>query len=193
MEWKLRLPRDDRIATTLAAFANGCGGTVIVGVRDSGEVQGVHRPAQVESELRRVSTELVDPPIKVELSRRSQDSKAIVLARVRPSPVLVAVLRGPERILYVRDGSSTRKATTAEAALLARGPSARVRLDRTALRLLTAVTSTNPPTVTAIAKAVKMGQRGARRVLVRLMQAGLIMERGGGRFWLTPRGPRCLK
>lgn len=190
MEWKRRLPRGDRIAATLASFANGCGGTVLIGVEDSGEVLGVPAPEAVEAELLRVSRELLDPPLALSLSRRSLDSKSIVVVRVAPARAPVSVLRDGERVIYLRDGSSTRKATRTEAGLLARGTHAGTRLDDTAFRLLAAVPSTNPPTVTGIANVVKMGQRGARRILVRLMQAGLVMERGSGRFWVTPRGHR---
>ncbi len=190
MEWKLRLPRGDRIAATLAAFANGCGGTVLIGVQDSGAVIGVPAPADVEAEVRRVSWELLDPPLELALSRRSCDSRVVVVVRVAPARAPVSVLRGGERVIFLRDGSSTRRATRAEAGLLARGSRAGTRLDDPAFRILAAVRGTSPPTVTAIAKAVKTGRRGARRILVRLMQAGLVMERGSGRFWVTPRGHR---
>jgi len=39
-EWKERLPRPERLARTLAAFANGVGGSLWVGVTDAGEVVG---------------------------------------------------------------------------------------------------------------------------------------------------------
>jgi predicted HTH transcriptional regulator len=137
-----------------------------------------------------VSRELLDPPLALALSRRSLDSRVVVVVRVAPARAPVGVLRGGEPVIYVRDGSSTRRATRTEAGLLARGAGARPRLDAPAIRLLAAVSSTSPPTVSTIATAVKMGRRGARRILVRLMQAGLVMERGSGRFWVTPRGHR---
>lgn len=192
MEWKLRLPRGDRIAATLAAFANGCGGTLLIGVRDSGEVAGVQAPERVEVELRRIALESLDPPLELALSRRPVESRVVVVARVRPAATPVGVLRGGEREIYLRDGSSTRKATAREASLLARGSRASLRLDDLAFRVLAAVPRTKPPTVSAIAKAVKTGGRTARRILVRLMQAGPVMERGGGRFWVTPRGHRRI-
>ena len=40
-EWKLRPPRPERLARTLAAFHNGAGGSVWIGVADDGTRVGV--------------------------------------------------------------------------------------------------------------------------------------------------------
>jgi hypothetical protein len=52
-EFKRTLPRDDKVARTLCAFANTRGGLLLVGVTDRKRVHGVHRADDVAGELER--------------------------------------------------------------------------------------------------------------------------------------------
>ena len=59
LEFKRGLPRPERLARTLCAFANTRGGLLVVGVEDNGRPYGVPRPTEVLAELRRVAAEAI--------------------------------------------------------------------------------------------------------------------------------------
>jgi len=192
-EWKEVLPRKDRIANTLCAFANGEGGTLLVGVRDDGQVVGLANPEFVKADLERVAAGL-EPPQTIKASIRKVEGCVLLEVRVAPSSEPVSVT-GPdgELCVYVRDGSSSRLASKAEARALARVSGGRTRIDSTARRLLEEISRSRTPTLATIARAVRLGERAARRRLVPLIQAGLVLEKADRRLWLTPHGHRRLR
>ncbi len=189
-EWKQWLPRDERVARTLAAFANGGGGALVVGVSDSGEVVGVEDPWAVIESVRRIARERVDPPVSVSPRRIVVRDRSVVEFRILApdrAPVVVLLPDG-RRVPYVRDGSSSRPAGPRELKALAHAPARAVRLDDPARRFLAALACLREPSISVLARAARMGPRTARRVLVVLVEAGLVMENEGGRIWLTPLG-----
>ncbi len=192
-EWKVRLPKGGRIANTLCAFANGEGGTLLVGVRDTGEIAGITNPKEVRTELKRLAAEL-EPPQKISARTRTQDGLTILEVHVSACTEPVAVRRADEElVMYVREGSSSRQASREEARALARVTGGSARLDATGRRLLTEIAKAKAPTLASIAKASRMGARTARRGLVPLIQAGLVLENPDRRLWLTPHGHRRLR
>ncbi len=187
LEWKERLPRLERVAALLAAFANGNGGRLLVGVRDDGSVRGAGDLAATREAIREAHRRL-EPRPRLAFERLSRGGRVILAVRVSPSREPVAVV-GPagRRTLYVRDGSSTRRADAQEARALARVERG-TRVDRELRELLAAVAAARPKTLAGIARAARRGERATRRGLVRLARAGLALERADGRWWLTPRG-----
>jgi DNA-binding IclR family transcriptional regulator len=76
---------------------------------------------------------------------------------------------------------------------LERRPTRRIRasdLDPRALRLLRTLAERREPTLSELARCARMGRRAARRLLVPLLQSGLIAETDRHRLWLTPLGHR---
>jgi predicted HTH transcriptional regulator len=194
-EWKERLPRPERIAKTLAAFANGCGGSLWIGVRDSGEAIGVSDPSLVELMLRSVAQDHVQPFPELEFRRHAWHERTLVELRVGADlrrPFAARTIDGELRV-YVRDGSSTRPAAAHTVRALERRPSRRFRvneLDPRALRLLRVLVERREPTLSELARCARMGRRAARRLLAPLLQSGLIAETDRHRLWLTPLGHR---
>lgn len=193
-EWKERLPRHERIAKTLAAFANGCGGSLWIGVRDSGEAVGVSDPRLVELNLRIVAEELVQPLLDLEFRRHHWRGRTLIEVRVEADPrrPFAALTAEGELRVYVRDGSSTRPAAAHTVRALQRvvprrAPAA---LDPKSLRLLRLLAEHREPTLSELARFARMGRRAARRLLVPLLQSGLIAETDRHRLWLTPLGHR---
>ena len=189
LEWKERMPQHDRAAATLCAFANGNGGSLFIGVRNDGTVCGVVDAAAVCAQLRDRARSRIDPPLSLRLVRHADDLRIVVEARIaaRPGePAAVIGARGARRV-YVREGSSSRPASPAEVKALrlrvpGGAPSAAQR------RVLELLRRLGPAPLRAIAGALNVGMRTARRQLVDLVDHGFVLERDDRRFWLTPRG-----
>jgi DNA-binding transcriptional ArsR family regulator len=193
-EWKERVPRAERLARTLAAFANGGGGTLWIGVRDDGARCGVDDELRDRRRLGRASA-LVDPPVRLDVRRHAQGDVLLLEVRVRAAaqtPVAVVQPDG-RRVVYVRDAASTRPAGTAALRALERPPASKPRIGAQERRLLGLLAQGDGLTLSALASAARMGQRTARRLLIPLLRAGLVHERDGRRFALTPPGHRRLR
>lgn len=193
-EWKERLPRPERIARTMSAFANGVGGKIWVGVRDDGAVVGVADAAETTGELRRIASDLVAPSPALRVKTVRFARVALVVAEVGASEVRPVLAPGRDGRLapFVRDGSSTRPAPRAIQRVWSRGAS-RVSLDARERRLLREIRlraqdGTSGPDLKELARASRVGQRAARRALVQLQASGLVAERTAGHFGLTPEG-----
>lgn len=71
-------------ADEIAAFANASGGTLLLGVTDAGEVQGLSRPRldAVDALVREIATDSVRPAIQVDVFRSELDGLAFILVVV---------------------------------------------------------------------------------------------------------------
>lgn len=190
-EWKEILPRLDRVARTLAAFANGVGGHLWVGITDDGRRVGVSDARQVLADVRSAG-ELCEPQPVLSLRRHRDGGVVLVEARVkptRPGPVGVTV-DGAQRV-FVRDGSSTRPAEEGALHRMRRkdGPS-RARLDKRAARVLNLLQTSGPLDQGEVARSASMSRQAVKRILVELIQADLAQEVQGHRYSLTPSGHR---
>lgn len=107
-DFKQSVPAKEKIARTLAAFANAKGGRLLVGINDRGEIVG----ADVEQEMHELhaAAELYcDPPVDLEFTVYEEDGLEVLEAKVLRS------LRKPHAAqddkggwqLYVRNGDQT--------------------------------------------------------------------------------------
>ncbi|MCX7012857.1 MAG: helix-turn-helix domain-containing protein [Candidatus Sumerlaeota bacterium] len=123
LEFKRDLSSPEKVLTTLIAFANCAGGTVAIGVEDkSRRVRGVDDALAMEERLASLIADgiapLLAPEIEVLPWRRTQ----ILAVRVYPSSSRPHYLkaRGPETGVFVRVGSTNRRADPAMIAELRR-------------------------------------------------------------------------
>lgn len=193
-EWKERLPRPDRLARTLAAFANGGGGTLFVGIRDDGSISGVPDPAAVRAELLRVAATGVEPAVRLAVRVLLRAELSVVEARVAaPAELPVrAILADGRRVAYVRDGAASRPASGEEERRLG-APGAngsRRGLAANERRALAAIAAGGALRLSELARCLRTGQRTARRLAVALMERGLVLQRADGRYWATPQSHR---
>ena len=74
-------PRRDDLADEMAAFANANGGILLCGVSDSGILQGMSptQAATLSRVLTEVSTDTVEPALRIDVVKRELDGKIIVL------------------------------------------------------------------------------------------------------------------
>jgi len=193
-EWKRRLPKGDRIVNTLCAFANGEGGTLWIGIGDTGEVLGVADPQAVVAALTELARHHCEPPVELTTVVVADSGRALVRADVRAAGVrpVAVIAAGVEPIVYVREDSHTRRATSGEARALA-SMGAKPRIDAAARRVLQAVAALGDPTWSEAARKAGSGPKAFKRALMPLVRGGLVLEKSGKRLWLTPRGHAQLK
>jgi len=191
LEFKRKLPRDERAARTLCAFANTRGGLLLVGVTDRGRVHGVHHPDDVCAKLQELSTRWLAPIVRVEIQVVEVHGPRVVACSVpfsRERPHAVSIPGGLIEFV-VRVGASNRAADGATLRAL--------RLDRRAQRglapleeqILAWVRRQGPvpshpggrATVARFAQSHNLGEGRARRAFIRLEGLGLLLGHGAGR------------
>jgi predicted HTH transcriptional regulator len=191
LEWKRRLPREERAARTLVAFANTRGGLLLVGVTDQGHVHGVHRPDEVCAALERIAHEWVEPPLVLELQVLEVDGPPVVACSVpwtkgHPRALLQP---GGDPLYLVRVGSSNRPADgpTLRALQLAKrktrglAPFERAILEWVGAQVRRSRHPGGTATVARFAKSANVSEARARRAFVKLESLGLLVGHGAGR------------
>lgn len=198
VEFKRKLPRDERAARTVCAFANTRGGLLLVGVTDRGQVHGVHRPAEVCDKLVELSTRWLRPLVRIELQVVEVSGPSIVACSVpfsRERPHAVLAPDGGEEFI-VRVGASNRAAdgqTLRALRLDRRRPRGLAPFEQTILEWV-ARERPKPShpgghaTVARFAHAHNVSEARARRAFVKLESLGLLLGHGGGRarIFVTP-------
>jgi predicted HTH transcriptional regulator len=123
LEFKRDLSARDSILRTIVAFANGAGGTLLVGVEDrTRRVRGVPHPTLEGERLANLVTDGIDPRVVPEIEIVPWRRAHLLLVRVFPSPLRPHHLQrlGPERGCYVRVGATNRRADAAQIAEIGR-------------------------------------------------------------------------
>lgn len=113
----------DKVRKTLAAFANGAGGDLYIGVADDGTVLGVDDPDQVCQSVNSVIRDSIYPPMVglVETRLVEAEGKTVVDVRVAPGNARPYYLnRSSLDSIYIRVGNTTQPATPEQAARLFR-------------------------------------------------------------------------
>jgi len=188
LEFKRGLPRDDRLARTLCAFANTRGGVLLVGVTDKGGVHGVHRPREVMEDVRRIGRDFVVPPLNIQAQLVRNNGVAVVACQVGASKKRPhAVLHGEdEEEIVVRVGASNRIARGPTLKALRRGRNGRASRDPLEAKILAWVEERSrisrvpggDATVERFSKASNIGVQRARRAFNRLERDGLLLGHG---------------
>ena len=112
-----RNPRRDDLADEIAAFANADGGTLLCGITDAGEVQGMSREQIIEldSVLVEVSSDAIKPAVRIRTHHGRLDGKRLLLVEVPAGESLHESPGGS----YVRVGGTKRKMNSDEQLRLA--------------------------------------------------------------------------
>jgi len=191
LEFKRILPRAERAARTLCAFANTRGGLLIVGVTDRGRVHGVHAPERIRARIEDLARTAVAPALAVRTQVLAVDGPRVVLCTVprsRTGPHAVLLPRGEARI-FVRIGASNRIADGPALEALHRNrrehgsPSA---LEKEILAWVRArrrarARPSGDATAEGFARERNVGLARARRAFVRLERRGRLVGHGPGR------------
>ncbi len=105
-------PHRDDLADELGALANADGGTMLCGVADDGTIQGMSREqiAALDRLLTEISTDSIEPPLRIDVYHRELDGKALALVTVPRGDALHE--RGGQA--FIRVGASKRRMTKDE-------------------------------------------------------------------------------
>jgi predicted HTH transcriptional regulator len=189
VEWKRELPGVDRTGATLAAFANGTGGCLVVGLGDDGSRAGVADPEAAAEMLREAASRLL-PPQPVRIHSVPLDDRVFLVAEIeradRP-PVLMWHLDGSE-VAYIREGASTRRAEKDDLRALSsalgreRGEDD---LEEGEIAVLLRVRGMERTAMRAVVDGLRLGRREGRSVLKSLQRRGYLVRKSDGRFALT--------
>lgn len=123
VEFKEAVPDGDRIARAVAAFSNGSGGTIIIGIRDgTGEVVGITGDAAAARDrLDNIVRNNVSPPPEYDLSTRTLEGRTVIAMRVAPGDRRpYGVSAGGGILCYVRRGANNWAAGSDEIRVIAR-------------------------------------------------------------------------
>ena len=184
LELKRGLPSRAKVARTLAAFANGVGGLLVVGVQDDLVVCGAPRPEETADELLGAARDDVRPPLAprvwIEELRAEGGSRRVVVTWVPRSGALPHVARQSDGLWECseRRAASTRQCEPEDvvAARAAQGP-----LHADEARVLAALAERpDGATLDELARATERGRLRVRRVLHRLEAGGWILGWGEG-------------
>ena len=79
-----RVPRREDLADEMIAFANADGGVLLCGVTDEGQIQGMSSKQMValDKMLVELSTDAVNPSLRIDVHHRILDGKTFVLVKV---------------------------------------------------------------------------------------------------------------
>jgi predicted HTH transcriptional regulator len=191
VEFKRVLPRDERAARTLCAFANTRGGLLFVGITDRGRIHGVHRPEDVKRRLTDLAETRLAPALRVETQIVEVGGPPIVACSVPHSKSRPHAVVSPdgEREVLVRVGASNRVADGPTLEALQRGAISKTGANRLEDEIVAWVRKqarsrlrpAGTATIAGFARVFNVGEARARRSFVRLESRGLLIGHGTGR------------
>jgi predicted HTH transcriptional regulator len=117
LEFKRDVSSPENIIRTVVAFANGAGGTILIGVDDrTRSVRGISNPTKVEELLANLISDRIEPRLVPELQILPWRKTSVIALRVFPSSTRPHFVKatGLEQGVYVRVGSTNRRADTAQ-------------------------------------------------------------------------------
>jgi len=124
LEFKKEIPKNrQNLLKTVVAFANGTGGRIYIGVNDDRTVTGIREePFDLEEKLSSIIYDSISPIPNVFFQTTAFENKVIFIIRILPGANKPYYLKklGPEDGIFVRIGSTNRKADFQVSAALRR-------------------------------------------------------------------------
>lgn len=198
LEFKKSLPARRRLARLLAGLANSGGATILVGVDDTRHVVGVPNPCEARSLVEQVAREELDPQPELAFEVINAGDKRVLAIRVAAPPAIEPGLTAPVALVYEKACSLvarvndhlqplTRLPDQAQAPRSERIASLPLATRARYLTVLAAAEHTGQDRlrVAQYARRCNVSLRTARRDIVALCQAFLLVPVGGGLYELV--------
>ena len=112
VEFKADIRSDHRFLDSVISFANTYGGTILVGVSDDCEIEGVQGSDDLKETIQNLISDLCDTPPEISLNHIEIEGRTVIVADVPQGTKKPYQVRN--RGFFVRRGSSNRRATTIE-------------------------------------------------------------------------------
>jgi ATP-dependent DNA helicase RecG len=111
VDFKRDLSSMKSVLKDIVAFANTAGGMIVIGVDDDGSIVGVAEPLHEEERLSSSISDGIQPQLLPEIYAASHGEHELLVVEVsyHPAPFYLRT-EGPDRGVYVRLGSSSRRA-----------------------------------------------------------------------------------
>lgn len=179
LDFKKKITNADRIARTIASFANTRGGILLVGVMDNGEITGID-PEEEKHMLRIAAEEFCKPPVKLVFKELEHEEATVLRVFVPESalkPHLVKVKEDDWRG-YVRVKDETVQTSKMVLKVLENEQPAAEEIfpafDEHEKMLLEFLRKNRRITVKLFTKLANISLRRANRILVKLVLQGAI-------------------
>jgi len=186
VEFKLRIDRQRKIARTLAAFANGQGGTLVVGVRDNGAVAGC-RAEEEAYMVEGAAHRFTQPEVVFDVRAERWDGKEVLVVRIPPServPHTACEEEEDRWTVYVRRGAANFRANRVliEELKLRHHGAPRATVDH--LALLGFITASDDWTASKLARTAGQPIRTVEDGLAVLLHWNLIQALPAEKGWI---------
>lgn len=177
LDFKLRVHRSDRFARILASFANNQGGTLLIGVDDFGQIQGCDEERELGL-LKEAADFYCSPPVDLEITSSTESGKTVLIVRIaegEEKPYLVTKPDGSQKA-YVRVDDKSLPVSKKMEHIFRNGKFLKSdrKLDSKEQALLDYLVDHERITAFEYRRLINIGERRARRILVKLLKEGLI-------------------
>lgn len=175
LEFKRSISSPQRIARTLAAFANTVGGQLLIGVADDGKIVGVPSEFREIRKIEEATDQFVEPALSVSYEVLKPDGRVVLLIRVAESdekPHYVVDESG-KRTIYVR--AKDKSVPTNRLIITPESAGSQLLKSPTARTLIQFLRKNDHITADRFAKLINVSEYRAGKLLRELAEQGLLL------------------
>lgn len=179
IEFKSTIDSALKIAKTLSAFANTKGGTLLIGIADSGKIIGIQSELQEMQKVEQAATFYCEPTVELSyqvLESAGRQVLAITISESEQKPH--AVRDGGEKIAYIRAKDKSVPASQSMTKVLQNGSATsanNLSSSRNIKTLLTFLQKHESVTIKKYAKMINVSEGRAASILKELVWQGILL------------------
>lgn len=181
VEFKQRVPTDERIVKEVIALANTSGGKLLLGVSDDGSIAGVRDPVEERFVLERALDRHCEPEVEYTIALiRGQDGKEVLVVDVpesREKPHFLVEGQGTDRTAYVRIDDKSVEASREVLEMMGeeeRSDAVRIEFGENERKLMRYLDQYERITVDQYARLVDISPNSASEILVHLTKINVL-------------------